>query len=141
MLFNLSKISVSSSVRCTSTDFPIPLPVFEKAKSLHNQHGKQLLTSLSSVRNIWLITLSKKTVMASHCTKEGEKMEQRPLSPVAAVGKQCFKTHTLTHPPQHCRTTEDTDNGALEPTWPSQTGKRKGTKRRKKSLSCLHRLQ
>lgn len=35
--------------------------------------------------------------MASHCTNEGEKMEQRLPSPVAAAVKQGFKTHK---PPQ-----------------------------------------
>jgi hypothetical protein len=52
----------------------------------------KLLTSLSSVRNIWLITLSKKKVIASHCTYEGEKMEQKPPSPVPAV-EHAFETH------------------------------------------------
>lgn len=44
-------------------------------------------TSLSRVLNIWLMTLSEKKVMASHCTKDGEKMEQRP-SPVLAERKR-----------------------------------------------------
>lgn len=46
----------------------------------------KLLTSLSIVRNIWLMTLSKKKVMASHCAYDDEKIEQRPPSPVPAVG-------------------------------------------------------
>lgn len=45
-----------------------------------------------------MITLSKKKVMASHCTNDGENMEQRLLSPVPAVGEQDFKdTYTHTH--------------------------------------------
>lgn len=32
--------------------------------------------------------------MASHCTNEDEKMEQRAPSPVPAVGEQGFKTQT-----------------------------------------------
>ncbi|KAI1240722.1 hypothetical protein IHE44_0009162, partial [Lamprotornis superbus] len=47
-------------------------------------------TSLSMVRNIWLMTLSEKKVMASHCTKDGEKMEQRP-SPVLAERKRTLE--------------------------------------------------
>lgn len=34
--------------------------------------------------------------MASHCTNDGENMEQRLLSPVPAVGEQDFKD-TYTH--------------------------------------------
>lgn len=60
--------------------------------STQNKPGEQSRasdthTSLSRVRNIWLMTLSEKKVMASHCTKDGEKMEQRP-SPVLAERKR-----------------------------------------------------
>ena len=60
--------------------------------STQNEPGEQARasdthTSLSRVRNIWLMTLSEKKVMASHCTKDGEKMEQRP-SPVLAERKR-----------------------------------------------------
>lgn len=58
------------------------------------QSAQETLTSLSTVRNIWLTTPSTKKVMASHCTNEGEKMEQRPLSPLPAVGGTGLNTHT-----------------------------------------------
>lgn len=54
-------------------------------------------TSLSRVRNIWLMTLSEKKVMASHCTKDGEKMEQRP-SPVLAERKRTLELSPRSSP-------------------------------------------
>lgn len=54
-------------------------------------------TSLSRVRNIWLMTLSEKKVMASHCTKDGEKMEQRP-SPVLAERKRTLELSPCSSP-------------------------------------------
>lgn len=54
-------------------------------------------TSLSRVRNIWLMTLSEKKVMASHCTKDGEKMEQRP-SPVLAERKRTWELSPCSSP-------------------------------------------
>lgn len=57
-------------------------------------------TSLSRVRNIWLMTLSEKKVMASHCTKDGEKMEQRP-SPVLAERKRTVELSPHSSPHAH----------------------------------------
>lgn len=52
--------------------------------------------------------------MASHCTNDGENMEQRLLSPVPAVGEQDFKD-TYTHSHKHYRITED-----IEPVGPQK---------------------
>lgn len=71
--------------------------------STQNKPGEQARasgthTSLSRVRNIWLMTLSEKKVMASHCTKDGEKMQQRP-SPVLAERKKTLELSPCS--PQH----------------------------------------
>lgn len=73
--------------------------------STQNKPGQQARasgtrTSLSRVRNIWLMTLSEKKVMASHCTKDGEKMEQRP-SPVLAERKRTLELLPCSSPYAH----------------------------------------